>query len=318
VVSDLHYAGAEERARGHPHVGLARSALSRLLLRVWDRHLWMRDPGAHNDQLHRFVAGAPPADWVIANGDYSCDSRFTGVSDDASLASALECLEQLRGRFEPRFRALIGDHELGKWSLVGARGGLRLASWERTRERLGLEPFWRLDLGRYTLVGVTSTLLALPVFEREALPEEWPQWQRLRAEHRRQVCDCFAGLDTARRVLLFCHDPTALPFLWEEDSVRAKSEQIERTIIGHLHSRLILWKSRVLAGMPPIRFLGNSLRRMSVALHRARHWRPFKPLLCPSLAGVELFKSGGYLKLSLDPDGRQPVRVRGQRIAWRG
>jgi len=44
---------------------------------------------------------------VIANGDYCADTNFVGVSDDASLQSARECLEKLRQRFAPNFRASV-------------------------------------------------------------------------------------------------------------------------------------------------------------------------------------------------------------------
>jgi hypothetical protein len=95
-------------------------------------------------------------------------------------------------------------------------------------------------------------------------------------------------------VLLFCHDPTALPFLAKEEPIRRNFDRIERTIIGHLHSSLILFKSRLLTGMPVIRFLGQTPLRLSSALREARYWKPFKVLLCPSLAGIELLKDGGF------------------------
>ncbi len=117
----------------------------------------------------------------------------------------------------------------------------------------------------------------------------------------------FAALEPRQRVLLFCHDPTALPFLWRDELVRSELPQIEQTIIGHLHSNLIFWKSKLLAGMPVIRFMGHGVRRMSGALNEARHWKPFHVRLCPSLAGIELLKDGGYLTAKLDPDARQPA-----------
>ena len=83
-------------------------------------------------------------DYVIANGDYSCNTAFVGLSDDAACQSARECLGKLRQRFGARLRANYGDHELGKITLFGAHGGMRLASWRRAREELGLQPFWRL------------------------------------------------------------------------------------------------------------------------------------------------------------------------------
>jgi hypothetical protein len=139
----------------------------------------------------------------------------------------------------------------------------------------------------------------------------------LRAEHLEQIRQTFAALQPGQRLLLFCHDPTALPFLWREETVRARAAQIEQTIIGHLHTGLVLWKGRLLAGMPRINFLGHSARKMSAALHQARDWRHFHLRLCPALAGTELLKDGGYLTLELDPEARQPARFQFHPLARR-
>jgi hypothetical protein len=108
-------------------------------------------------------------------------------------------------------------------------------------------------------------------------------------------------------VLLFCHDPTALPFLGEEEAVRRRLPQIEATIIGHLHTNLVLWKARLLASLPPIRFLGHTTEKMTTALSRAKQWRPFKVKLCPALGGIQLLNDGGYFTVSLDPGARRPA-----------
>ena len=125
-----------------------------------------------------------------------------------------------------------------------------------------------------------------------------------------EIRRAFAALPTGQRVLIFCHDPTALPFLWREEAIRSRLPQIEHTIIGHLHTNLVLWNSRLLAGMPSIRFLGHTVRRLSTALHEARLWRPFHVRLCPALAGIELLKDGGYCTIELDPEARHPARFR--------
>jgi hypothetical protein len=109
---------------------------------------------------------------------------------------------------------------------------------------------------------------------------------------------------------LFCHDPTALPFLWREEAVRAKVGQIEQTIIGHLHSNLVLWKSRILAGMPRVGFLGHTARRLSTALNDAKLWRPFNVRLCPALAGIQLLNDGGYYTVALDPEAQKAAEFR--------
>lgn len=310
ILSDIHYASAAEQARGpsYEFVGIRNSALRRL---VWCyRHFfWLRAPLSQNYLLDQFLDRAVGFDYVIANGDYSCNTASVGASDDAAAQSVRECLGRLRSAFADKLFATFGDHELGKVSFFGGRGGMRLASWHRARHELGLEPLWQLDLGNYVLVGVVSSLIALPVFEADTLPEERPEWERLREEHLRLIAGVFASLKPQQRVLLFCHDPTALPFLGRAPEVAAHLPQIEYTIIGHLHSSLILWKSRWLSGMPKINFLGHTAKRLSSALRDARHWRPFHVRLCPSLAGIELLKDGGYLTATLDLEARVPARI---------
>ena len=92
----------------------------------------MRQPLDQGAQLNHFLETVGPVDYVVANGDYSCDSGFVGVSDDAAFESAQECLGKLRTRFGDRIRFTIGDHELGKLAFSpAAQGGMRLASWPR-------------------------------------------------------------------------------------------------------------------------------------------------------------------------------------------
>jgi len=315
VVSDIHYAGAAEQARGNDYelAGIA-NPLLRSVFKAYHNFIWLRHPLNQNYLLESVLHEVGDVDYAIALGDYSCNSAFIGVSDDAACLSAKECLAKLRMKFAPHFQAVIGDHELGKKSHFGGLGEMRLDSWRRARQELGLQPFWRVELGNYVLLGVASSLVALPVFEADTLPEERPEWEQLREQHLAEIRQGFAALKSAQRVLLFCHDPTALPFLWREEIVRSKLPQIEQTIIGHLHSGLILWKSRRLAGMPTIRFLGHTARRMSTALHEARCWKPFNVRLCPSLAGIQLLKDGGYYTAELDAEARQPARFRFHRL----
>jgi hypothetical protein len=308
IVSDIHYASAAEQARGNDYEfrGLA-NPLLRLFVRFHRRFFWLRDPLSQNYLLDRFIAEAGACNYAVANGDYSCNSAFVGLSDDAACQSASECLQKLRAAFGERFCANFGDHELGKISFFGGRGGMRLASWRRAPEDLRLRPFWQLKIGNYILLGVVSSLVALPVFEPDCLPEERAEWERLRQEHFQEIRAAFAALRPEDRVLLFCHDPTALPFLWDDEIIRAKVSQIEQTIIGHLHSKLIWWKSRLLAGMPRITFLGHTAKRLSTALRQARHWRHFRVRLCPAIAGIQLLNDGGFLIAELDPQGKRPV-----------
>jgi hypothetical protein len=315
ILSDIHYASTAEQAQGsdYAHRGIANPLLRRVA-RVYYRFIWLREPLKQNHLLDRFLEEDGTFDYVITNGDYCCNCAMVGVSNDAACQSVRECLDKLRERFGARLRANCGDHELGKISLFGDRGGMRLASWHRAQRELGLRACWRVEIGSYVLLGVASSLVALPVFEADILPAERSEWDRLRAELLSEIRQAFTELRPEQRVLLFCHDPTALPFLWREEAVRSRLPQIEQTIIGHLHSNLILWESRLLAGLPAIGFLGHGVKRLSLGLSEARQWRPFRVRLCPSLAGIELFGRGGYCTVELDPEAREPLRFRFHRL----
>ncbi len=315
ILSDVHYAGPAEQARGNDYEFRdLKNPLSRLFVHAYRHFIWLRYPLRQNHLLDEFIRRVGAPDHVIANGDYSCDTGFVGLSDDASLESAGECLGKLRRQFAPNFQATFGDHELGKLSFFGGKGGMRLASWDRARRALGLQPLWQVEVGNYVLLGMTSTLAALPVFEQDMLASERAGWEELRAQHLADLRGAFAALKPHQRVLLFCHDPSALPFLWQDEIIRGKVPQIEQTIIGHLHSPLVFRKSRILAGMPPIRFAGHTTRRLSTTLSAGRHWRPFHVRLCPSLAGIELLKDGGFYTAELDPEARQPARFQLHRM----
>lgn len=310
LVSDIHHASAGELARHYPELAVIKKWWLRRLVHCYRHYIWMREPFDYNPLFERFLASAADAQFVVANGDFSCDSAFIGVSDPPSLDSARYALGKLRARFGASFLATVGDHELGKTSLFGGVGGMRLASWDVATVNLGLAPFWTATWDRYELMGVASSLLALPVYAGEALPTELARWEQLRAAHVQDIATAFSNLDKQQRVLLFCHDPTALPFLGGIDEVRSRFGQIEQTWLGHLHTKLVWWPSRVLAGMPTISFMGNSIRRMSHALNQGRHWRPFKPRLCPALAGIQLLNDGGYYRLRLSANPERPVQAR--------
>ncbi len=308
IISDIHYAGAIEKSRGDDfEVACLSNPLLRLFVRSYRRFFWLNRPLHKGYLLDRFLDRATGLDYLVGNGDYSCDTACTGVSDQGAFESAGECIFKLRRAYGDRLRLTFGDHELGKLSFFGRRGGMRLASWRQAREGLGLEPVWTLRLGNYVLIGVVSSLLALPVFEPDTLPEERPQWHELRHKHLEAIREVFALLRPEQRVLLFCHDPTALPFLLREAQIQARVNQIEHTVIGHLHSHLVLWKSRFLAGIPRISFLGHTTERLSTALREAHCWRAFRVRLCPALAGLELLKDGGFLTLELDPEAKRPA-----------
>jgi hypothetical protein len=303
IISDIHYASAAEKARGTK--AEPTPPLARFLDRFFRHYIWQRDVFAHNHWLDAFIAAPDEPDWVVAVGDYSV-AGYEGISDDACLASARECLEKLRSRFGNRFLPILGDHELGKTSLFGTRGGLRLASWRRAEEVLPLAAYWTRDLGAYRLMGIASSLVALPTFEPDALAVEIPEWRRLRAAHMESIRQGFASLAPGQKIILFCHDPTALPFLWRESVIQSRLNQVEQTIIGHLHTNLVLWQSRILAGMPRIRCLGGQVCRLTSVLKEAKYWKPFKVRLCPALSGIELWRQSGFYELRLDQNGKQP------------
>jgi hypothetical protein len=316
IVSDIHHASAAEALRKDHVLAPITNPWRRWAVRQYRHWIWMRDPFAHNHLLDRFCSETATADLAVANGDYSCDSAYIGVSDDAAFVSARECLEQLRQTFGVRLRATFGDHEIGKKMLAANEGGLRLKSYQRARAELALEPFWKVEIGNYVLIGITSTLAAWPVYEAEALAEEREGWRQVREEHLTDIRQTFSGLKSSQRMLLFCHDPSALPFLWREECVRSKLPQLERTIIGHLHSNAVFRQSRRLAGMPKIGFLGHTPRRLSSALAEARHWAAFRPLLCPSTSGIQLLKDGGYYLVELDLKAEVPARFEFHPLKW--
>lgn len=316
ILSDVHYAGATERGRAGYEARVIGNPVLRAAAAAYRHWVWLRDPFAHNALLTRVLEHAPMPDAVVANGDFSCDSAFIGHADDASCDSARECLGLMRARWGDRLLPVMGDHELGKMSLFGGVGGPRLRSWERSVQELGIAPVWRRRWGRVQAIGVTSTLLALDLFQPELLEEERAGWEALRREQLAAVSQAFGAVEEGERILLFCHDPSALTFLAAIPEVRARLGSIERTVIGHLHSSHVFRQSQRMAGWPQVRFLGNTVRRLSGALSRARAWAPFKPLLCPSLAGLEWWKDGGYWTAELSLTADAPVRFEFHPLPW--
>jgi len=310
LVSDIHYPGPSEQLRGNDYEYRdLPNPFQRIFSHYYRNLVWLRRPLDQAPLLDRFLNQLEPCDHLFALGDYNCDTACVGISDDAAFESATLCLGKLRAHGRGNFHALIGDHDLGKFPFFGQRGGLRLASWHRAVNDLALQPLWRVDLGRRVCLGMTSTLISLPVHENEVLPEERKDWQALRKEHLEAIREVLRGIQANQRLVLFTHDPTALPFLWEEPLLREHAALIECTFVGHLHSPLILRKSRWLAGMPTVSWMGHTVKRLTTSLGRARAWRPFNVRLCPSLAGVELLRDGGHLTFEMHDDDRplQPV-----------
>jgi hypothetical protein len=315
VVSDLHFAGPREQTRRGHEARVMPNAVARGFARLWRHHCWLRDPFAHNDKLGRIIAANPAPDLVVANGDFTIDSAYVGVSDDAALESAALALGELRSAYGDRLLATIGDHDLGKKSLFGGAGGPRWQSLLRCERELDLSRFWHREFGDYVLFGLASTPLAWPVFEPEGLPAESAHWREARSNLQARITLEFARLPPQKRVLLFVHDPTALRFLWDLPEVRTRIHQVERTVIGHLHTPAILWAARLLAGMPRLNFLGVTARRLSTALNSAGCWKHFRIALCPAPTGCQALKDGGWLSLELPPDHR-PTKLIRHRLPW--
>lgn len=316
VISDLHYASAAEKARRGHEARAAGSRLKASALKVWRNHVWLRHPDAHNHRLAEIVQREPAPDIAVANGDFCLDTAFVGVSDDASFASASEALGRLRSAYGDRLHWTLGDHDLGKMSMFGRVGGPRLESWRRWVMELGSLPAWRVDVGVYSLVGVASTPWALDVFEPELAAGELEGWRRVGEETRAALERALEGVEANRRVLFFVHDPTALPFLAASPAIQRRLPQIERTILGHLHSPWVLRTARALAGMPRVSFMGQTAYRYTSALRRASIWKSFRVTLCPSPSGIQLLKDGGYLTMELDPEGRRPLAIHRWVLPW--
>ena len=141
ILSDIHHAGPAERARGEDYeFRTIANPLLRPVARAYRHLIWMRHPLDQGRQLDRFLAEIGPVDYVVANGDYPCDTAFVGVSDPASFQSAQECLGKLRAKFGDRVRFTIGDHELGQidpvwregWNATGELALRHAAAWPAT------------------------------------------------------------------------------------------------------------------------------------------------------------------------------------------
>ena len=123
ILSDIHYAGAAERARGEDYeFRVIAHPLLRAVTRAYRHLIWMRHPFAQGRQLDRFLAEVPPADYLVANGDYSCDSGFVGRERPGGCSKARgNVSSKLRAKFGDRAWFTMGDHELGKVTLSGAQ-----------------------------------------------------------------------------------------------------------------------------------------------------------------------------------------------------
>jgi len=172
LLSDIHYASAAEQARGddYEYRGL-KNPLLRRLLRLHRHYIWLRAPLRQNHLLDRFLerSGRWTTSWPTATSPATPGAR----PERRRLLSKRQRVLGTPPRAVRRAGAVhLRRPRAGKNQPRGNAGGMRLASYRRATEELGLKPFWRLDLDRYCLIGITSTLVALPLFAKDMLPEE--------------------------------------------------------------------------------------------------------------------------------------------------
>jgi len=310
VLSDLHVLSPQESERSRriaQDLGVDRS----LAHRTWERgahrvrrRLWNQRDEDREIRFLRALDDMAPfhPDWIVANGDYSGDTNGVGLSDAHTFESVSRVIDLLRRSFPDRCLFVMGDHELGKYSTVLKRGGIRLASLLRGENPLGLQSFWHLAEDPIHLIGVNSTLLTLPLFLPEALEAEIPLWQERRDQHLEDIRRTFSEIPPDGRILLFCHDPSALGVLAEVQEVRGRLGQIERTLLGHLHFPFLLHFARGLGRLPNWTPRYPIARIITHGAKNSKTWDLFHPVVCPSTFGLGRLVSGGWLLLDVSPD----------------
>ena len=95
----------------------------------------------------------------------------------------------------------MGDQELGKVSMAGRQGGLRFDSYQISERDLGIPGFWEQDFGAYKFIGIASSVIAFPVLEAEALPEERHLWQSQRERMLEACRESLLRLKPGQRIL---------------------------------------------------------------------------------------------------------------------
>lgn len=316
VISDIHVLGPGEHERERDlREGLSRDAgwvrgawrhfLHMARMRFWN---WIPESRyACFLQALQDIQDFHP-DWVVANGDYAGDARGVGLSDDATFESAAGVITLIREIFPDRCHFIFGDHDIGKYSTGLRQGGIRLASLDAGEQKLGLRSFWQEQLDRIHLIGVNSSLLTLDYFLPEALKEEIPEWEKRRDAHESQVTAAFEGLPKEARVILFCHDPSALGLLANNPAIKARQKQIELTVLGHLHEPRLLTLVQRLPKLPEWNPKYPVARIISKGIRNAKTWSMFNPIVCPSPFGTGNHLSGGLLFIEDHGTGRITTR----------
>ena len=205
---------------------------------------------------------------------------------------------------------MFGDHDLGKYSTERQDGGIRLESLRRGEDILGIPSFWHEVDEDVHLIGVNSSLFTLDFFLPEALEAEVTEWKRRREEHIGHVSHAFDGLPDKARVLLFCHDPSALHALSQVPIVSKRMKQIELTVIGHLHSPTLLRMAKLVPRRKDWKPKYPVARIIARGLEGVKSWKQFHPVLCPSTFGTGHHLPGGLLFIEKDARGKLVVRKR--------
>ena len=318
VISDVHVMGPSEKDKhnesfnrlgeGLPRMhGAWRRSLHRLRRRFWVDHPEAR----HQSFLHALdtVASYNP-DWIVANGDYGGDTLGIGMSDASTFESVASVVTLIRHMFPNNAHFIFGDHEIGKYSTALKQGGIRLKSLQRGEELLGIRSFWTERVDGFHLVGVNSSLFVLDLFLPEALADEIPEWRRLRTEHIDQVNASFENLPADARVLLFCHDPSALSVISELPGVQRHISQIERTILGHYHAPSLLSLAKLVRLLPKLDPKYPVARITMHGVHGIKGWRKFRPIVCPATFGAGHHVPGGVLFVETNERGQIVTRSR--------
>lgn len=319
VVSDLHVAGPGEHAETRESVRLLghgegrlrrrfRRGLNRVRDRFWHSHPESRAACFVQALQHIYNYGP---DMLIANGDYAGDHSGMGLSDDHTYESVNHVVSLIREIFPERSRFNFGDHDIGKYNTVRRQGGIRLRSLERGVD-LGLESFWEIPCDNYLLMGVNSSLLTLELYLPEALPEEIDAWTAHREAHVQQIVERLRVIDEGSRIILFSHDPSAMGLLSTLPEIRARWPQIACTVVGHLHTPMLMGLTRMMRHVPVLKTNYPIARIVTHGARGAQDWKRFNPVVCPSTYGVGHHISGGIL--FLEADGRGELQVTRKRI----
>ncbi len=316
VISDIHVLGPSEHERarelvsdiGRQH-GMFR-ALWRHFLHGARNRFWNWKPESRRACFMRALEDmhAYHPDWVIANGDYGGDAEGVGLSHENTYESAAGVITLMREIFPERCHFIFGDHDIGKYSTIMRQGGIRLASLDVGEQQLGIRSFWHERVDDIQLIGVNSSLITLDHFLPEALTEEVPEWRRRREEHEQRVAETFATLEQDARVILFCHDPSALGVLIRNPIIYDKVRHIELTVLGHLHEPRLLSVIQRLPKLPEWKPRYPVARIITEGLRSAQTWSLFKPIVCPSPFGTGHHLSGGLLYVEKNADNKIVAR----------